>query len=376
MGRLLILDGLLTLWVFLSVFAAFEAVRGDRLRLGWWLLSAVGCCLGILTKGPVAVLLLVPPLWLYRRLTGRTCSIGWWPILLFQFLVLAITLPWYVAISVRLPGFASYFLWHHNVVRFLAPFDHLRPIWFYAPILLVGLLPGTLFVLGFFRFLFSGKQACSTRRCPALGFTLLAGGWCVLFFSLSGAKLPTYVMPAFPPLALAFGYYLTASRWQTRLLPTLVAGGAFVLLFLLHNLALPWYANYRAPLGRLAELQRYCDERQAPILCYPRNCDSVAFYVGRDDLRSYRSKQVNLLVQCLQQQPRTILLLTHRHSLPALRYALTPDLQIVEEKHFGLAPIAGLSDSFAEKLTWWMGETSLGLCDLAVVERRHTSPKR
>ena len=41
--------------------------------LGWWLLAAVACGLGILTKGPVALALLVPPLWVYRYLSG-TCG--------------------------------------------------------------------------------------------------------------------------------------------------------------------------------------------------------------------------------------------------------------------------------------------------------------
>src|SRR5713226_1329184 len=76
-GRLLVLDGLLAFWVTLSIFAGFEAVRGDRFHWSWWLLAAVACGLGILTKGPIAVVLLVPPLWAYRLLTKSRCPIGW-----------------------------------------------------------------------------------------------------------------------------------------------------------------------------------------------------------------------------------------------------------------------------------------------------------
>src|SRR5262249_35867361 len=61
MGRLLILDGMLTCFVALSVFSAWEATRGAVLRRGWWTFSAIACGLGVLTKGPVAALLLVPP---------------------------------------------------------------------------------------------------------------------------------------------------------------------------------------------------------------------------------------------------------------------------------------------------------------------------
>src|SRR5437763_9680605 len=55
MGRLLLLDALLTLCATLALFSAFEAVRGPRLRWGWWLLAGGACGLGVLTKGPVAL---------------------------------------------------------------------------------------------------------------------------------------------------------------------------------------------------------------------------------------------------------------------------------------------------------------------------------
>src|SRR4029077_9886021 len=72
MGRLLVLDGVLTFWVTLSIFSAFRAVDGPTLRRGWWLLTAGAAGLGVLTKGPVAVVLLLPPFCLHRRLgTGR-----------------------------------------------------------------------------------------------------------------------------------------------------------------------------------------------------------------------------------------------------------------------------------------------------------------
>src|SRR5438105_1041542 len=62
-GRLLILDGLLTLCTTVALLTAFEFLRtGGR---AWWLLAAVACGLGVLTKGPVALILLIPPLLAY-----------------------------------------------------------------------------------------------------------------------------------------------------------------------------------------------------------------------------------------------------------------------------------------------------------------------
>jgi 4-amino-4-deoxy-L-arabinose transferase-like glycosyltransferase len=376
MGRLLLLDGLLTLWVTVSVFAAFEAVRGDQLRWSWWLLSALACGLGILTKGPIALLLLIPPLLVYRWIAKtssvprRPSNVRRGPLLVFVAVVVAVLLPWHIAIALRVPDFFTHFFWRHNVLRFLAPFDHLEPIWFYVPVLLGGMLPGTLLLVTFLRFLLSGREDVAQRRCPELGFFLLAGGWCLLFFTLSGSKLPTYILPAFPPLALALGYYLSGSKIIATRWPATVAAIAFVLLVVGHFIVLPWYARYRSPVARFDELARYCNDPAQPVICFPRTCDSVGFYFERADLRGFRSHDVELLRAALRENPRTVVLCTHRHSLRALHEALPPELQIVDETHFGLVQSTWLPGWLDAKLAHWLGDTALGLCDAAVVERR------
>src|SRR5262245_8175093 len=197
MGRLLILDGLLACCTTLAILSTFEAVRAERLKWGWWLLGATAAGLGVLTKGPVALLLLVPPVWLFRRLHGAECRIGIKPLLAYAATVLGVNLPWYIAIGLRAPAFLRYFFWEHNVVRFVQPFDHIRPVWFYLPVLLAGLFPATLLTFWFIRFLLSGDPQRTRLRTPEFGFHLLAGGWCIVFFSLAGSKLPTYILPAF-----------------------------------------------------------------------------------------------------------------------------------------------------------------------------------
>ena len=149
MGRLLILDGLLTFWVTLSLLAGFEALRerppeprlkAGRVRWGWWTAAALACGLGVLTKGPVALLLFFPPLVAYSILVQQRIGISWRPFALFLAIVFLVNLPWYVAIYLREPVFLKHFFWEHNVMRFLQPFDHLQPIWYYTPIVLGGLL--------------------------------------------------------------------------------------------------------------------------------------------------------------------------------------------------------------------------------------------
>ena len=213
MGRMLVLDGLLTLWVTLALLAGLRAIAGRRLSRSWWATMSVALGLGVLTKGPIALVLVLVPFLTHRWLMGSRTTIGWraWGLLALG--TAAIGLPWYVAISIAHPEFASYFLWRHNVERFLTPFDHERPIWFFGPVLLMGLGPAALLVPLWLRHLIADRPADSSGRTPAVGYLLLASAFCVGFFSLSGSKLPTYVMPAFPALCLALGAFVVHSGW-------------------------------------------------------------------------------------------------------------------------------------------------------------------
>lgn len=365
MGRLLILDGLLTLWTTLGLYGAFLAVRHPAIgsQRVYWALGAVACGLGVLTKGPVAIILLMVPLFAYRWLHPQlTRPISWKLLAGFLAIVILINLPWYVLICIRRPEFAGYFFWQHNLQRFLSPFDHLEPFWYYIPILLGGLLPAAFWLIPAGRFLLSDEPAAAQRRSPELAYCLLAGGWCVLFFSLSGSKLPTYILPAFPPMALVFGYVLDDGsnrlfgRFRWAVIITWLLG-----LSLACHVALPWYARVRSPMRDEEVLTKWCGDPAVSIVCYPRNCDSVAFYLGRDDLRSTRSKHVHLLIQDLLSRPRTVVLFTHNHSLEAFRQAVPAQLRVTPVAQFRGA----VDNSF---LKVFAGDTPWGLCDMAVVE--------
>jgi len=112
-----------------------------------------------------------------------------------------------------------------------------------------------------------------------------------IFLSLSGCKLPTYILPAFPCLALALGDFIARSKWNRSFVSK---GGVAVtagLLIFVNYYAVPWYAQQRSPMINPAAIAQYCGDPQAAIICFPRNVDSVAFYMQRDDLHNVRTKE-------------------------------------------------------------------------------------
>lgn len=391
-ARLLLLDGLLVLCVTTSVLCGFEAVRTGALKRGWWLAAAVSSGLGFLTKGPISEVLLFVPLWVYGFLArahpsppplegeglnaarpsgaGRgPAAVAWYWYLVFFGVVLAVNLPWYVAIYLREPQFLKYFFWEHNVMRFLQPFDHLQPIWYYAPILLGGLLPGTVLLVAYLWTLVRSGDEWGARRSLAGGFWLLTGAWCVFFFSCSGSKLPTYILPAYPFLCLAVGEFVARTRWNTALGTRALVGGMAAFMLFVHHVGVPWYARERSPYGNPELVGRFVADRDVAVVCFPRNCDSLAFYHDRSDLRNVRTKNVNQLMMDCHHRPRTVILFTHRDSFTGFKNTLPPSLEIVEAVTLKRKGKGSLLDKLS-------GSTPWGLCDMAViVPKYHVPPK-
>ena len=160
-----------------------------------WILAAwVGLALAVLSKGPIgvvtpAVVLMLQSAW--RRDFSVWSRLQWVPGLLI-FGVIAV--PWFVMISAKNPGFASFFFVHEHIDRFLTPVHRREGSWWYfLPFVLVGFLPWT------------GALPWLVRSTKGDFATSLLVIWCVfilLFFSASSSKLPSYILPMFPALVL------------------------------------------------------------------------------------------------------------------------------------------------------------------------------
>jgi 4-amino-4-deoxy-L-arabinose transferase-like glycosyltransferase len=360
-ARILLLDGLLTFCVTLSVLSGFEAVRSGQLRRGWWMLSALFSGLGFLTKGPISEVLLFPPLVAFAFLSQSSTRVGWKNLVLFASIVVGVNAPWYAMIYQREPMFLKYFFWEHNVMRFVQPFDHLQPVWYYMPIILGGFFPGVLTGFLYARELLWPRETATTRTLSG-GFWMLAGLWCVFFFSCSGSKLPTYILPAYPFLALALGEFIARSRWDSsRILKGFFVVAA-VCVGMLHHVGIPWYAQRRSPMNQTELVTPYLNDHSVKVVTYPRNVDSVAFYTDRSDFERIRSKDVNQFIVDCHFRPKTVVLFTHNHSYSAFQEILPAGVKITEHTCFRHKDsLGGLLDKFSGRSPW-------GLCDIAVIE--------
>jgi dolichol-phosphate mannosyltransferase len=378
--RMLTFDGLLALWTTAALAAAWRAMESPRrFRWGWWLLSAIACGLGLLTKGPVALALVVFPLAAMNALDRRLARMNIRHWCLYVAVAVIIAAPWYGLVMMARPDFASYFFWRHNVVRFVAPFDHAKPVWFYAPQLLLGVAPWLVLVPLLGWHLARRPRRAAARRPAGLGFALLTFAWMFLFFSLAGSKRPVYLVPLLPPVALALGWMVAryAPRLSRGSLPAewvavaglsvgfvLAAAGLLtevirtkVALWMMAG-ALVGLAAVYARRGRVAWAEAFAVvglatylgvvhllpayntqfsvrgdlRRQAragqTLVCYPVRYDSASFYLPGHRVEVFTRGQQRDLLAHLQADPDALLLVKSGPTLDAVLQAL-PDRQFV-----------------------------------------------
>ena len=174
---------------------------------------------------------------------------------------LIITAPWFILISIQNPIFPEFFFIREHVQRFTQD-AHQRTgaIYYFVPLLAVGFLPWLAqlpWALG---------NAWQSRKRGTFSAEWMLLCWFIsifVFFSVSRSKLPGYIIPIFPALALLVVAWLNRSliyadrlpnlwRWQAILF-TLFGIGGFFFLPQMQQMARPdevlSYQNYQVWIG-------------------------------------------------------------------------------------------------------------------------------
>jgi len=177
--------------------AMLIALLDTRRKQGY----AAGALLGlsILAKAFVP-LVLFAPLFLVARGKRWTMLAG----------CVAVAAPWYLLCTFRYGAvFWREILWKQQVGRYFTPdLQHVQPVWFYVPILLAGLFPWTPLAGLLLR-----RKTYDDVRVSSLIIWLI---YALVFFSLAKNKLPGYVLPLLPPLAIVLGAALEKSTADAK----------------------------------------------------------------------------------------------------------------------------------------------------------------
>ena len=236
-GHYLTLDMALSAFVVMgigSLVIAHSNRDSENQTRNWMLAGWAALALATLTKGLVAVVLPAATVVVYSL--WQRDWILWKKLHLFKgvLLFLLITAPWFVAVSIANPEFAEFFFIHEHFDRYTSEVHNREgPIYYFIPILLLGVSPWLItslrsLVSPGFNWLPDKPGQFEPERFM---WTFIVVTFC--FFSLGQSKLPGYILPILPIIAVIAGGQIVsrgqvkADRWVMFFLALLFLLGAF-----------------------------------------------------------------------------------------------------------------------------------------------------
>ena len=235
-SRIAASDALFSACIAWSLLLCWQAYADGQRR--WWP-GWVALGLAVLTKGPVAVVLVGLVLllfgWLQRDLAGLAHRLR--PL---RGLAIAavMAIPWYLAaVAVEGEAFVRSFFGYHNLQRFTVVVNHhLQPWWFFGVVLVIASLPATpLLLLGLTQVGRRWREPLPASR----SLQRFAACWLVavlVFFTAAATKLPSYWIPATPAAGLLIALAAQQARgsgsgrrwaWGGTVALTVVLAGGF-----------------------------------------------------------------------------------------------------------------------------------------------------
>jgi 4-amino-4-deoxy-L-arabinose transferase-like glycosyltransferase len=217
MNEIITLDMGLTFWMTLAMtsFLLSQHADTDQHRRRWLWIAWAGMAGAVLSKGLIGIVFPTATIFLYGLVTRNLrlwAKLEWLRGLIIFF---GLTAPWFVLVSLKNPEFPHFFFIHEHFERFLSD-GHRRTEawWFFLPIFFVGFLPWLFTLLPA---MWQGWQANGQlarwqqgqdRAFQPLKFILIYTLFILLFFSKSSSKLPAYILPFFPVMALVVARFL------------------------------------------------------------------------------------------------------------------------------------------------------------------------
>jgi 4-amino-4-deoxy-L-arabinose transferase-like glycosyltransferase len=216
--------------------------------------------LATLAKGPVAPFLaacIIAAFAFLRREWSILRRSFWWPGVVLYF---AMVLPWFIAVQHQNPTFFREFFLEHNLERFATDrYQHTQPFWYYLVVVVLAMMPWTVIAIralvdGILTSVAEWRLRRASLRRPAPNrpgdafpeFLVLWALIPIVFFSFSQSKLPGYILPSIPPIAILTGDYLFRRR-KPGLNRWVLLGHALLCgIMTMATLLLPWFVVHHA----------------------------------------------------------------------------------------------------------------------------------
>lgn len=202
---------------------AFVSVNDGQASRGYCLASTIFAALAFLCKGPVALVLIGLPFFLWSLVRKDWTWIRRLPWLFMLPLFVALIAPWFIASEAKNPGFLKYFIWNENIARYLfreygdkygSGHRHFYGMsWL---MLIGGFCPWTLVLLGTIYRVGPRKSWQWVRANPARLFTFCWAITAALFFTFVRQLHIMYILPCVPGLAILTGTLLASPSHRTR----------------------------------------------------------------------------------------------------------------------------------------------------------------
>lgn len=282
-GTLVMFDFMMCVFVLLSLICLLRFRQERRLRY----MVLMGLCLGlgVLTKGPVAYLYVLPaallaPFWMMDFIR----PVQWYGAIIMAVLISALpVLSWLVPVlQASDSDFAFWLVWNQTAGRVTGNFNasHARPLWFYLPVIPVLFMPWV-----FFPSFWRGISHVRVKLKGHEGLRFLAF-WMLpvlIGFSVISGKQPHYLVPLVPGAALLTAYCLrdlktgTMAKTFAAILVLFAGGQAIVSQTSLKHYGLERIAeiiktqpdrdlafvrNYHGEIGFMARRKKPVDNRQ------------------------------------------------------------------------------------------------------------------
>jgi 4-amino-4-deoxy-L-arabinose transferase-like glycosyltransferase len=210
-------DTILNFSIILVMLSFWEAI-GKESGSKWWYGFFIGIGMGLLSKGPIILILTIPPIfvWLlvYKEELKKLKKI---PILSGLFLTFLISCPWYYLKELKSPGFIDYFIYGEHFRRFfdsgwkgdLYGFAKQQPfgiMWLFS---IISIFPWSFLIITRFKTII--KEAFKNKWVCFLVCWML---FTPVFFTFSSSLIHTYTLPIAVPASLLITNFWSDLRFK------------------------------------------------------------------------------------------------------------------------------------------------------------------